>query len=454
MPKVEFIGSSARDQTNAKANPSRLVNGYREPVMPGGKGPFVLRSVPGMDLLAALPGVFVRDMVLFEGKAFVACGGDLYSVGSDGATTNVGAVDDDAKTSMAENNGTLTIVAGGVYRTSDGATVSAPIATGSVTDAGSVAYLGGYTLVSELNGRKVQWSGLVDPATFNGLDFASAEITTDPIIRIIAFKDALYIFKATGFERWAVTGQPGANAFARIDGAQSEPGLAGFGLITSYPNGFAYVATDGKVYALADGLRPISTPPVEVALTENTPERLFFYERRGHGFICLVFSDAYAWCYDIATGEWHERAEAEGPWTAKASVKLGNDWLVGTDSGKVAKLSPICTDFGLPLVREYTSFTLDGEERFCIDSIEAFPRVGIDKQAAADLSNASVTLQMSRDGGFTWGAEKPRDVGVTGAYATRLTWRALGQYRTATARFTLSSEADIPLLASINLGMS
>jgi hypothetical protein len=109
---------------------------------------------------------------------------------------------------------------------------------------------------------------------------------------------------------------------------------------------------------------------------------------------------------------------------------------------------------GLPLVREYTSFTLDGEERFCIDSIEAFPRVGIDKQAAADLSNASVTLQMSRDGGFTWGAEKPRDVGVTGAYATRLTWRALGQYRTATARFTLSSEADIPLLASINLGMS
>ncbi len=451
--RVEFVGSSARDQTNVKANPSRLVNGYREPIIPGGKAQYVLRSVPGMDLLAALPGVFVRDMVTFQSKAFVACGGALYSVDSAGATATIGSIADDANTSMAENNGTLSIVSGGVYRTTTGASVSAPIATGAITNAGSVAYLGGYTLVSELNGRRVQWSNLVTPGTFNALNFASAEITTDPIIRILSFKDALYIFKATGFERWAVTGQAGANAFARIDGAQSEPGLAGFGLITTYPNGFAYVATDGKVYALADGLRPISTPPVEVALTENQPQRLFFYERRGHGFICLVFGDAYAWCYDIATGEWHERAENDGPWTAKASVKLGNDWLVGTDSGKVAKLSPICSDFGMPLIRRYVSRTLSQSERFVVPKIEAFPRVGIDKQAAADPSNASVTLRTSRDGS-NWSAEKPRDVGVTGAYATRLVWRQLGQFRDATVEFTISSEADIPLLAEIDVELA
>ncbi len=421
--------------------------------MPGGKAQYVLRSVPGMDLLAALPGVFVRDMVTFLDKAYVACGGDLYSVASNGATATIGAIADDANTTMAENNGTLSVVSGGVYRTSDGTTVSAPIATGAITNAGSVAYLGGYTLVSELNGRKVQWSNLVTPGTFNALNFASAEITTDSIIRLIAFKDALYIFKASGFERWAVTGQAGANAFARIDGAQSEPGLAGFGLITTYPNGFAYVATDGKVYALAGGLQPISTPPVEVALTENTPQKMFFYERRGHGFICLVFGDAYAWCYDIATGEWHERAEADQPWTAKASVKLGNDWLVGTDSGKIAKLSPVCTDFGLPLIRRYVSRTLSQPERFIIGKIEAYPRVGIDKQATSDLSNASVTLRSSRDG-YTWSAEKPRDVGATGAYATRLTWRQLGQFRDATVEFTISSETDIPLLAEIDVELA
>ncbi len=454
MPKLEFIGSSARDQLNAKANPSRLVNGYREPVMPGGKAPYVLRAVPGMELSAALPGVFVREMVTFGNDMAIVCGGSLYTVDAGGSVVNVGTVDDDIDTTIAENNGTLAIVAGGVYRTSDGATVSAPIATGSVTNAGSVAYLGGYTLVTEKGGRVVQWSGLVDPTSFNGLDFASAEITTDPIIRGITFKDAFYIFKASGFERWAVTGQAGANAFARIDGAQQEPGLAGFGLITTYPNGFAYVATDGKVYALVDGLRPISTPPVEVALTENTASRVFFYELRGHGFICVVFDDAYAWCYDIATGEWHERGEDGQPWTAKASTKLGADWYVGTDSGKIAKLAPACTDFGAPLIREYTSFTLDSEERFSIDLVEAFPRVGLDVQAPADMSEAKVSLQMSRDGGFTWGPEKPRQVGPTGAYQTRLNWRALGQFRNATAKLTLSSETDIPLLASLNVATS
>jgi hypothetical protein len=451
MPKVEFVGSSARDQTNVKANPSRLVNGYREPVMPGGKAQFVLRSVLGMEDFAQLSGVFARDMTVFLGDLAVISGAALYRITTAGAVTNVGALTDDPNTSTAENNGTLCIVSGGQYRTSDGATVSIPISTGAITNAGSVAYLGGYTLVSELNGRKVQWSGLVDPATFNGTHFASAEITTDPIIRHIAFKDALYIFKASGFERWGITGQAGANAFARIDGAQQEPGLKAFGLITSYPNGFAYVSSDGKVMAIAGGgLAPISTPPVEVALSENSPAKMHYYERRGHGFICLTFSDVMAWCYDIATGEWHERGEDDGPWTARVSAKLGNDWYIGADAGRVAKLSPACTDFGAPLVRRYVSRTLSQSERFSLAKIEAYPRVGLDTQTVSDLNAATVVLKTSRDGA-TWSEPKARSVGVTGAYQTRLTWRSLGLFRDATVELSVSSTADIPLLAEIDV---
>lgn len=450
MPRLEFVGSSARDQLNAKANPSRLVNGYREPMMPGGKGQHVLRSVPGMARIAQLPGVFMRDMTLFQGDIFAACGGNLFSVADGGSSVTVGAMEDSDQTSMAENNGTLCIAAGGVYRTSDGTTVSAPVATGAVTNAGSVAYLGGYTLVFEQDGRKVQWSGLVAPTSFNGTHFASAEITADPIVRGIVFKDAVYIFKASGFERWGVTGLAGAGAFARIDGAQAEPGLAGFNLITQYPNGFAYVGTDGKVYALAGGLTPISTPPVEVALTENTAVKLFYYERRGHGFICLIFSDAMAWCYDIATGEWHERGENELPWSARGSVKMGDGWYVGTDAGKVALLSPVCTDFGEPLIRRYVSYTLSQSEQFSVSKIEAFPRVGLDVQATSDMSAAKVTLRTSRDG-FTWSADKDRSVGDTGKYLTRLTWRRLGLFRDATVELSLSCEADLPLLAELDV---
>lgn len=451
MPKIEFVGSSARDQTNVKGNPSRLVNGYREPMIPGGKGGFVLRGVMGMDEFVTLPGVFMRDMVPFSGAIYATCGGKLYRVTSAGDVTEAGTVIDDPNTTSAENNGTLSIVANSVYVTTTGASVSAPIATGAVANAGSVAYLGGYTLVSEKGGRIVQWSGLVNPATFNGTHFASAEITPDPIIRILAFKDALYVFKAAGFERWGITGAAGANAFARIDGAFVEPGLAGFNLITIFPNGFAFVGSDGKVHVfVGGGLQPISTPPVEVALTENTPERMFYYERRGHGFICLIFADAMAWCYDIATGEWHERGEDGEAWTARAAVRLGSEWYVGTDAGKIARLTPVCRDFGRPLVRRYVSRTLDQSERFSVAKIEAFPRVGLDVQGLGDTSEAEVVLRTSRDG-FTWSEPKPRPVGETGGFRKRVVWRSLGQFREATLELSLSCEADLPLLAEVDV---
>jgi hypothetical protein len=462
--KVEFVGQSARDQSNQKANPSRLINGYREPLVAGGKSRFVIRAVPGMDLFATIPGVFLRDMN-FETGARVACGGNLYTIGVfTGSVQLRGAIVDSEFTSMAENNGDVAIAAGGDYFVDDAGTgLTGPLTTGAITDAGSVGYLGGYTLVSELNGRKVQWSALVDPTTFNATHFASAEITTDPIIRLIVFKDTVYIFKAAGFERWGLTGGSGPNAFARIDGAQTEPGLKAFGLITQFPNGFAYVSSDGKVMAFVGGqLTPISTPPVEVALAENEPDRMFYYEVRGHGFICVAFSDVPAWCYDTATGEWHERSQDDGPWTVRASAKTDDGWIVGTNDGRLALLTADCLDFDQPLVRRYVSRTLAQPERVTINKIEAFPRVGLDLQgkksgvkgSTFDSTPAKVDLRTSKDGGFTWSAPKSRDVGTVGAYATRLTWRALGQFRDATIELSQSSVVDVPLLAEIELDAS
>ena len=454
--KLEFVGQSARDQSNQKANPSRLINGYREPLVAGGKSQFVLRAVPGMEKIAQIPDVLMRDLNV-ETSQLAACGGGLYRFAPfTGGVSLVGSIVDSEFTSMAENNGVVALAAGGEYRTvTGGVTLSAPITPGAITNAGSVGYLGGYTLVSELDGRKVQWSALVDPATFNATHFASAEITTDPIIRLIVFKDTVYIFKAAGFERWGLTGGSGPNAFARIDGAQTEPGLKDFGLITQFPNGFAYVSSDGKVMAFVGGqLTPISTPPVEVALSESQPSRMFYYEVRGHGFICVIFDDIPAWCYDTATGEWHERSENNGPWTAKAAVKTGRGWMVGTDGGALALLTPDCLDFDEPMVRRYVSRTLAQPERVSIHKIEAFLPVGLNTQGFGDVTEAKIDLRTSKDGGFTWSNPKPKGVGATGAYQTRLTWRALGQFREATIELSQSSVVDVPLLAEIDLDAS
>ena len=71
----------------------------------------------------------------------------------------------------------------------------------------SVAYLGGY-VVSGPGTRVFGWSTLADPADMErtGLNKRKSPRPDYPADRI---KDALYVFKATGFERWAVTGLAG-----------------------------------------------------------------------------------------------------------------------------------------------------------------------------------------------------------------------------------------------------
>jgi hypothetical protein len=177
---------------------------------------------------------------------------------------------------------------------------------------------------------------------------------------------------------------------------------------------------------------------------------MFYYEERGHGFICIAFRDCPAWCYDTATGEWHERAENGLAWSARASVRQNGVWYVGTDGGRIASLSEQCLDFGAPMVRRYVSRTLDPGRRVRLAMVEAFPRIAGDVQGAGDLSAASVTLRTSRDG-IEFGSPKARQVGPVGAYDTRLTWRELGQFRRATVELSQSSAVDVPLLAELDV---
>lgn len=85
MPKVEFAGQSARDADNPAGNPSRLVNAYREPMVPGGRSGGVLRAVPGMADFAEVNAVFVRAMSEFSGAIMAIVGESLYrAVPADG----------------------------------------------------------------------------------------------------------------------------------------------------------------------------------------------------------------------------------------------------------------------------------------------------------------------------------------------------------------------------------
>lgn len=474
--RVEFASQSSRDGVNPSANTGRLVNCYREPLMPGGKGQYTIRAVLGQQSYAQIDRVFLRDMAVFEDQLHVLCGGCLYQTVA-GVMTERGTVGDSEDSSLAVNTGYLTIAANGGYYLWDGAALTSP-STGAVTDVGSVSYLGGYTILTEQGGRKIQWSALVDPTSFNGLHFASAETTEAPIIRGVVWRDVLMVFKERSLEQWARTGTAGATAFQRIQGADANIGLRAFGLVAAFPAGLAFASSDGKIILWTGQMQPISIPPVEVALSEYEPQRMFYYERRGHGFVCITFNDAPAWCYDLATGEWHERAVNDGPWTATSSVLWDGEWFVGDNSGRVAKLTTRCVDFNRIMVRRAVSLPISRGNPFVVSKLELFPRMGMDWQSdggvelddqsamlsddgiralgdmGPDDQEGQISIRTSRDG-VTFGPEKVRSLGKPGNYALRAIWRGLGQFRAlACFEVRLSSVIDIPLMSSAEAEVS
>lgn len=467
--KVEFSTQSGRDGVNPAAQTGRLVNLFREPLVPGGKAVYQLRAVPGMAQIADLDRVFMRALMPWGGGMLSLCGGVLSTVSTAGATVEIGDVGESEYSGLSENTGYATIVSDGGYWYMEDTTLTAVAFDYTL---GSVSYIGGYTVVTEKDGRRFAWSDLADPTTFDGLSFASAEINNDPIIRGVVLKDLLLLFKASGFELWGVSGLSGADAFQRVSGSMEETGLKAYGLLATFPNGLAFVGTDGRVHVWAGGLRPISTPPVEVAIQEYDPQRVFYYELRGHGFICLTFRDCPAWCYDIATGEWHERAEGDGPWTLATTVKIGDDWHGGTTNGKIVRLATRCTDFDDALIRRAVSLPLSRGKPFIVSSVAVYPQTGVYRQTddnfiledddyflsmdgyrplgwlGADEGPARISLRTTRDG-VSFGPEKVRELGSAGERKRWINWRNLGQFqRMAAFELTISSVHDVPLLSA------
>jgi hypothetical protein len=411
------------------------VNCYVEPV----GDQITLKSVLGMSSFATVPGVFARALAEVGGVLYVAQGGGLYSVTSDGTVTSLGSITDSAETTISSNNGNVTVAAGGNYYVWDGSTLSTPTA-GAFSDFGSVEYFGSLTVLTERNGQRVQWSDVLDPTTLDGLNFATANAYDDDLLRVLAIGGSLWMFGERSIEQWY---QNGAD-LAPVAGAAIEFGLKAYGLLSRTPNGAFFVSSDNKVRLMQGGMQVISNRAVETALAQNTATHCFFYQDEGHDICVVRFSDRPAWCYDISTARWHERAEGDTfeAWSAVGSNKAFGKWNVLTEVGTLYQLERTNNDATGALLRQVTSVTLVNEgQRFRVKRFEVEGRVGF-----SDLGrDASVSLQMSKDHGMTWTDAKTRSMGDLGEYQQRMVWRSLGQYRNATFRLTISDAAELPI---------
>lgn len=454
MPVVEVFGQSARDDGNRAANASRLLNCYREPVMAGGRTRNIIRAVPGETGLGDVSSN-VAAMEAADGFLYIVANGDLVrlDVGG-GSETKLGVVSV-GNASISTNNGRITIVSGGNYYTYSPATstFSGPL-TGAFTAMGSVDYLAGYTLISESGGRRVQWSALVTPSSLPALNFASAEQTDQSITRLMVAGDLCWIFKQDGAEIWGNTGQADDLAFGYIAGSKKQVGLKSYYLAARMLDSIGFVGSDNVVYVTVGAdLRPISIPPVMVAIESGQAQRCVYYESLGHKFLAIIFGDRPAWVYDVATGEWHERAS--GPdydaWNMRATALYNGTWYGADITGRVSYFGAATS----PGAQEMVSATLQLEQPRRVARLEMLAEMGNTLPIFTGIFPPVITGQrelfasvwLSGDGGRTWGKERHVSMGKQGEYAKRIVLRALGRYRQLTVKVRFAEAVDTQFYA-------
>ena len=177
-------------------------------------------------------------------------------------------------------------------------------AAGAITNCGSLDHISAYTIITEKDGNRFEWSALANPTSLPGLNFASATERDDDLLRVQAINGMVWLFGTASTEIWYETGLGGADAFQQIAGGSRDTGLKAFGLVTKFDGGAFFVGDDNLVRITSGAdFQVVSTPAVVSAIMDSNPVLCIHYEHRGHKFCAIVFEDRPAFVFDLATFE-------------------------------------------------------------------------------------------------------------------------------------------------------
>ena len=461
----------------------RTVNFYAEREPPDAKTQIAIFGAPGLTNFATCGTGPVRGMWTLAGVLYVVSGPTLYSVSTAGISTPVGgAISGNGVVAMSDN-GTQLIIVNGVngyiYSVANGFQV---ITSSNFHPATSVTFFDNYFILSWDGTNKFFISGSLDGTSYNGLDFASAEVSPDNVLAVVNQQENLLIFGQKSIETWYDAGTVNF-PFQRIDGGTIERGCAAALSPVKEDNSVFFLGDDLVFYRL-DGTIPrrISTHALEDAwqlYSTVADAYTFSYTFEGHKFIVLTFPTANAtWVHDISTGLWHERDSVDmnnnsfGRWRGSGVPNLSSVYgkiLVGdaysgvvwyidgttyTEGGNTMRglmVSPVISDPDRKRVF-HNRYELDIEQGVGNTGPGSDNRVyhnPYEPDTVDPGSDPQIMLSWSDDGGRIF---KPmqlwHSMGKLGAYRKRLRWLRMGQARNRVYALTVSDPVRRTIIAS------
>jgi len=424
----------------------------------------------------AISGTYTVNFPLINATALVV--GTQYTINSVGTSDFqlVGAQNNEVGTSFAATGATIGT---GTCTLSNewNFTIPTTIATGAgglqvinnfrqITAAGfpggnTVTFLDGYFIVNSPNTRQFYLSQLYDGFTWNALSFASKEAYTDNLEAVAVDNSCLVLLGFISQEYWQ---DIGAYPFPllRIPGSPTDMGVAARWSIARCNGELIYLGRarrGGLSVVTIQNYRPVtvSTPDLDFLFNEyvNPSDAIAFsYRQNGHEFYQISFQQqGVTWLYDATSQVWSTLLSGA---TTRHYANFGCQFdfhVITSDyrNGNLYILDPASyTDNGDLIARELITPHFFVNTSF--NKLHIY-RLRLDMEQGGGLNdgqgqNPQVMLQVSRDGGYTWGDEMWATCGAQGDFLSRAEWRRLGVSRNYVFKFRITDPIKTVLIGA------
>lgn len=466
---IPFVTQSGEGRS-IEQNAAKMINMFPVvvPEAEKGKKNFILHPTSGLSTFATNGGSAGRAILELNGVLYAVIDSNLYSCATDGTLSSLGTLSTSTGyvqiTNTADELCIIDGTAGYSYRIST-STFSTITDTDFPAGAVSSCQIDGYTIVAVPNSDAFKISALNDCKTWSALNTASAEGNADNIVACYAVNRQLWLFGTRSTEIWFNSGA--SFPFERIEGAYAEFGCAAKYSVAKASDGLLWLArgaTGGLEVVKANELQPspVSSQAVSYQISQYTTvddAEAFIFKEAGHEFYVLTFpTENVTHVYDITTGLWHKRASLIGAtqsrWLVRQYAYFNNKhYGVIFNTGKIYEISmSTYTDAGAAITRTVQSFPLY-QQNHKVSIYELI--MDVEKNTGIAAGTETLSLEVSRDGGYNFDTALPVAASRLGNYTDRVIWRSLGISRNWVFRFTTSDSIKWILLGiSVNAGMS
>lgn len=466
IPWPGFIGASAYSRSKA-FDPQTLINLYWEKGGSGARADGILLGTPGKPLFANVTANGCRALFTTgKGRLFGSFDNKIMEFFYNGTSVQRGTIASfSGSVRMVDSENELCIVdgiGGYILDLIDNTlvTITNPnFPNGTKT----VSYADGAFLCPVPGTGFFRYSGVQDGLTWNMFDEASAEGFTDPLQAVVAVQGQLCALGSISTEFFTNTGD-GVTPYASVAGSASAVGcLSPFTPVVIGTNifflGRSALGAPGLFVTNGYAVNSISTPAVDADIenwADQSTATALAYEQAGHTFYEVSsLAGGKSHVYDVTAQVWSVRQSREpvlgtmgrdiAEWHAFA---FGKNLVGDYRNGNIYELS--LSDFrenGEFIIRERTGGNLssNGKRVFIVKfGLLAQMGVGAADNCSSD-EDPQAMLQMSYDGGITWGVEQWRSLGRVGQYGLQAEWSRLGWGYNVVARVRVSAGVQVAI---------